>query len=38
MQYRRRFLEKWLSEKWVEPKERGKYELTDYGKVVVEVF
>jgi hypothetical protein len=38
MQYRRRFLEKWLSEKWVEPIERGKYELTDYGKVVVEVF
>jgi hypothetical protein len=38
MQYRRRFLEKWLSEKWVEPVGRGKYELTDYGKVVVEVF
>ena len=38
MQHRRKFLEKWLSEKWVEPKERGKYELTEYGMVVVEVF
>jgi hypothetical protein len=38
MQYRRRFLEKWLDEKWVEPKGRGKYEITNYGKVVVEVF
>ena len=38
MQYRRRFLEKWICEKWVEPVGRGKYELTDYGRVVVEVF
>ena len=38
MQYRRRFLEKWLDKQWVELKERGRYELTDYGQVVVEVF
>ena len=38
MLYRRRFLEKWLKKQWVEPAGRGKYELTEYGKVVVEVF
>jgi hypothetical protein len=38
MQYRRRFLEKWIEEKWVELKGRGKYDITNYGKVVVEVF
>ncbi len=38
MQYRRRFLEKWLKKQWVEQYERGKYRLTDYGDVVVEVF
>jgi hypothetical protein len=38
MLYRRRFLEKWLKNRWVKPIERGKYELTDYGMVVVEVF
>ncbi len=38
MQYRRRFLEKWLKKQWVEQYERGKYKLTDYGEVVVEVF
>jgi hypothetical protein len=38
MLYRRRFLEKWLKEQWIEPSGRGKYELTEYGRVVVEVF
>jgi ribosomal silencing factor RsfS len=30
--------EKWLKNQWVEQYERGKYRLTDYGKVVVDVF
>jgi hypothetical protein len=38
MKYRRGFLEKWISERWVKPAGRGKYEITEYGKVVVEVF
>ncbi len=38
MQYRRRFLDKWLKKQWVEQYERGKYRLTDYGKVIVDVF
>lgn len=38
MQYRRGFLDKWLGEKWVEPVGRGKYEITEDGRVVVEVF
>ncbi len=38
MQYRRSFLEKWLKKQWVEQYERGKYKLTEYGRVVVEVF
>lgn len=38
MQYRRRFLDKWLKKQWVRQTERGKYRLTEYGEVVVEVF
>jgi hypothetical protein len=38
MMYRRGFLEKWIANGWVRQKGRGRYELTDYGKVVVEVF
>ncbi len=38
MQYRRQFLDRWLEKRWVESVGRGKYELTEYGKVAVEVF
>ena len=38
MLYRRRFLDKWMENGWVEAVGRGKYALTDYGEVAVEVF
>ena len=38
MEYRRKFLNRWISEGWVEKVDRGKYEITEFGEVAVEVF
>ena len=38
MGYRRKFLDRWIANKWVQRTDRGKYEITEFGKVAVEVF
>ena len=38
MGYRRRYLEKWISEGWIKKTDRGKYDITEFGEVAVEVF
>jgi len=38
MMYRRRYLDKWKERGWIEPIGRGRYQLTEDGKVAVEVF
>ena len=38
MKYRRGFLDKWIEKGWVQSVGRGKYEITEYGEVAVEVF
>jgi len=38
MKFRRNFLEKWIENGWIEKQERGKYEITENGKRILEVF
>lgn len=38
MNYRRKFLEKWIDLGWVEKLDRGRYDLTEFGEVAVEIF
>ncbi len=38
MKYRRNFLEKWLQNGWLRKIDRGRYELTEDGKRILEVF
>lgn len=38
MKYRRQFLDKWMEKGWIELVGRGKYEITEYGEVAVEIF
>jgi len=36
--YQRDFIDKWLKEGWVQKNERNKYETTDVGKKILEIF
>jgi hypothetical protein len=38
MRYRRNYLEKWESEGWIQKDRRGKYSLTDQGKMILNIF
>jgi predicted transcriptional regulator len=38
MGYRRKYLEKWISEGWIKKTDRGRYDITEFGEVAVEAF
>jgi len=38
MEYRRNYLDKWIENGWLKKLDRGKYELTEDGKRILEVF